>query len=265
MIKINSWSLDKNNKKPIKCSKADLHIHSIYSKKCGLESIKDIINYVEKKTDLDIIAITDHDEIEGALEAKKISQGYNFEVIIGEEILTKRGEIIGLFLEKRIAPKQSLPRTLYEIHQQRGLAIVPHPFYFYGKFPGFKRAISPRTLNKICKIDDVKIKIDALEGFNPSWAGYFSKRKTHKFNTKVFKMPITAGSDAHSLEQIGRAYTLFPGHSTSDLYQSILNKTTLVQANEFWSTEEIAGLVKDNIKKRLKKYRKKLSFKKNNL
>lgn len=244
----------------IECGKADIHIHSIYSKKCGLVSIKSILDYVEKMTDLDIIAITDHDEIIGAQEAQKLSEKHSFEVIIGEEIYTKQGEIIGLFLKDKILPKQSLPATLYQIHEQGGLAIVPHPFYFYGKFPGFKKAISPRTLNKICKEEENNIRIDALEGFNPSWAGYFSKRKTYKFNSKVFNFPVTAGSDAHDLDQIGRAYTLFPGKTAQDLYNGILDHKTLLQTNSFWSTKETAGLIKDNIKKRLKKYRRKISL-----
>ena len=99
-----------------------------------------------------------------------------------------------------------------------------------------------------------------MEAFNPSWAGYFSKRKTHKFNTKVFNLPITAGSDAHSIEYIGRAYTIFPGKNSSDLRESILTHKTLIQTNDFLSAKDNAILIKDNIKKRLKKYRKKISL-----
>jgi hypothetical protein len=245
----------------IVCSKADLHIHSIHSKKCGLADIKGIMDYVEKMTDLDVIAITDHDEICGAQEAQKLASAYSFEVIIGEEIYTREGEIIGLFLKQKINPKQSLPRTLYEIHEQGGLAIVPHPFYFYGKFPGFKKAISISTLNKIIKQEKKGINIDALEAFNPSWAGYFSKRKAYKFNTRVFNLPITAGSDAHDLEQIGRVYTIFPGKTAEDLKKSILGGHTLIQTNYFWSAKELASLVGRNIKKRIKKYGRKLTLK----
>jgi predicted metal-dependent phosphoesterase TrpH len=246
----------------IVCSKADLHIHSIHSKKCGLSSIKSIMDYVEKMTDLDVIAITDHDEICGALKAQGLAHTYSFEVIIGEEIYTREGEIIGLFLKKKIDPRKSLPQTLYEIHKQGGLAIVPHPFYFYGKFPGFKRAISISTLNKIIKQEKEGISIDALEAFNPSWAGYFSKRKAYKFNTKVFNLPITAGSDAHDLGQIGRVYTIFPGKSATDLKKSILDGHTLIQTNYFWSAKELASLVGRNIKKRIRKYGQKITFRK---
>jgi len=240
------------------CGKADLHIHSIYSKKCGLVEIKSILDYVEEMTDLDVIAITDHDEIEGALEAVRLSKNYSFEVIVGEEIFTKQGEIVGLFLQEKIEPSQALEETLYQIHRQGGLAIVPHPFYFYGHLPGFKKAISVRTLNKILKKEDPWIKIDALEGFNPSWAGFFSRRKVAKFNTRVFKLPMVAGSDAHNLSQIGRAYTLFPGTTAQDLRGSILNNQTLIQTCEFWSPKDNAILIKDNVKKRLKKYRRKI-------
>jgi predicted metal-dependent phosphoesterase TrpH len=245
----------------IKCSKADLHMHSLYSKKCGLYSIKAILDYVEEMTDLDIIAITDHDETEGAQEAAELASRYSFKVIVGEEILTKQGEIIGLFLKERILPRKSLVVTLYEIHRQGGLAIVPHPFYFYGKFPGFKKAVSVRTLNKICKKEDKYIKIDALEAFNPSLAGHFSNRKVRKFNPKIFDLPITASSDAHSLEQIGRAYTLFPGKTKKDLYHSILQGITIIQGNEYWPVRETAKLIKGNVKKRLRKYGNKVKNK----
>ena len=80
--------------------KADLHIHSNCSD--GKPSIEEILEYVEHKTDLDVIAITDHDTIDGALLAQELMKRkkYRFEVIIGEEISTKRGHIIGLFLKK---------------------------------------------------------------------------------------------------------------------------------------------------------------------
>jgi len=251
MIKVRQKSTNPNY---IECGKADIHIHSIYSKKCGLFDIKDILDYVEKMTDLDVIAITDHDQIKGSLKAAKMSSNYNFEVIVGEEILTKQGEVIGLFLKERILPKKSLAATLAEIHKQDGLAIIPHPFYFYGRIPGLKKAVSIRTVNKILKHESDLIKIDALEAFNASLAGQLSHRKVLKFNTKLFDLPVIASSDAHSVAHIGCAFTLFPGKTKEDLRQSILNKTTIIQGGEFWPFADTARLIEKNVTKRLKKY-----------
>lgn len=245
----------------IECGKADIHIHSIYSKKCGLFPIKDILDYVEKMTDLDIIAITDHDEIAGSQEAERLASAYNFEIIVGEEILTKQGEILGLFLKEKILPKKSLIATIDEIHRQGGLAIVPHPFYFYGRIPGFKKAVSIRTVNKILKYESDFIKIDALEAFNPSLPGQLSHRKVLKFNTKLFDLPVIASSDAHTLDHIGCAYTLFQGKTKEDLRRSILGKTTIIQGNEFWPVTDTARLIEKNVRKRIRKYGRKINSK----
>ena len=82
----------------LKLGKADLHIHTNYSD--GKPSVEEILEYVQNKTDLDVIAITDHDTIEGAVLAKKIAseKKYRFEVIIGEEVSAQEGHIVGLFL-----------------------------------------------------------------------------------------------------------------------------------------------------------------------
>jgi len=249
------------------CGKADLHIHSIYSQKCGLNTIAEIMDYVEKMTDLDVIAITDHNEIKGAQEALAMSKRYSFEVIVGEEILTKQGEVIGLFLKEKIPSKMSLLNTIKAIHQQGGIVIIPHPFYFYERppFPGLKRAVSLRNLNKILKLESPSYKINALEAFNPSWAGFFCRRLVRNFNPEIFNLSLVTGSDAHSLEQIGKSYTLFLGHTAADLKESILNKKTIIQTCPFWTTKDNAVLIQKNIKKRLKKYRHKIKEKiKNN-
>ncbi len=107
-------------------SKADLHIHSDHSD--GLASIPEIMDYVAEKTDLKVIAITDHNTIEGALFAKSLEDMYEFEVVIGEEVSSTSGHILGLFLTEPVPPRMSPIETIAAITEQDGLAIIPHPF-----------------------------------------------------------------------------------------------------------------------------------------
>src|SRR5690348_11086510 len=112
-----------------KLGKADLHMHSTYSD--GIGTIEQILNYVQRKTDLDVIAITDHDVIEGSLRARDLwSKGaYRFEFVVGEEVSTQDGHLLGLFIEKRIQPGLGLERSIDLIHEQGGLAVIAHPLH----------------------------------------------------------------------------------------------------------------------------------------
>jgi len=97
-------------------SKADLHIHSFFSD--GKPSIEEILAYTQKNTNLDVIAITDHDTISGALHAAELAskRKYRFEVIVGEEVSSIEGHILGLFLTEKIEPNQTAHETIKQIH-----------------------------------------------------------------------------------------------------------------------------------------------------
>src|SRR5579883_3263871 len=107
--------------------KADLHMHTRHSD--GQPTVPELMDHVRDCTDLDVIAFTDHDTIEGALEADSMAGDYPFEVIVGEEITSIDGHVVGLFLEEPVAPGQSIEATVREIHLQGGLAFAPHPFF----------------------------------------------------------------------------------------------------------------------------------------
>jgi hypothetical protein len=163
----------------------DLHIHSKYSFDSVLE-IKTILETARKRN-LAGIAITDHNHLQGSIEASKICP-VNLFIICGSEIETEYGEILGLFLKKEIEPGSFLD-VINEIKEQGGLVVLPHPF---------KR-------NK--KIEQSVIKnIDAIEGLNG--------RSSRKLNVQAKKLamenklPIIAGSDAHFTCEIGRVRTI---------------------------------------------------------
>jgi len=115
--------------------KADLHIHSDHSD--GLARIPEIMDHVQENTDLDVIAITDHNTIEGSLFARSLEDMYDFEVVVGEEISSNSGHIIGLFIEEHIPAGLSAGETISRINDQDGVAMIPHPFSNQGLFGPF--------------------------------------------------------------------------------------------------------------------------------
>ncbi|WP_340817846.1 PHP domain-containing protein [Methanolobus sp. WCC4] len=189
--------------------KFDLHTHTKYSKKCGALPPKKLVHAAMQRG-LNGIAVTDHDTIDGALEAKKY-ETKDFAVIIGCEITTNEGEITGLFLHHPIMSKEA-EDVIDEIHKQGGIAVVPHPFDTY-------RAKRLKEVDKYCS------KIDAIEVFNSRCIDEKSNLMARQFALEN-NMPRVGGSDAHNLNEIGLGYTLVPemeGRDTKDLILTAIN------------------------------------------
>ena len=145
--------------------RADLHIHSAASD--GVAGIDTILRHVETATDLDVIAITDHERIDAALAAHDMAagRGYRVEVIVGEEITTRGGHLLGLFLSRPIAPLHSMRWSVAAIHEQGGLAIPAHPLV------PIPMSASGRSLLALIEDADPAFHLDGLEVFNPTTAG----------------------------------------------------------------------------------------------
>ena len=203
--------------------KADFHIHSNYSD--GKPTIEEIIQYVEEKTDLDVIAITDHDTIEGALKAKGIVDGgnYRFDLIVGEEVSTTSGHILGLFLTEKIEPGQSVEATIREIHRQGGLAIAVHPF-MHVKFDQERMY----TMDGIGagKLYQNRFILDGIETVNATPTLADENLGATAMNRTLLRLTETGSSDGHILEAIGKGYTVFQGRASEDLRKSIKNHQT---------------------------------------
>ncbi len=201
--------------------KADLHIHSNHSD--GLARIPDIMDYVQDHTDLKVISITDHNTIEGARFAHSIQDMYDFEVVIGEEISSKHGHIIGLFLEEAIPPGLSAVATISAINEQGGVAVIPHPFA--------NRAFGPFGLKSIGdKLNELAF--HALEVYNSSPYLIYANRLAARAFTGGQGVASTGGSDAHVLKAIGNGYTLFKGSSAVELRESIDRLETRAEADK---------------------------------
>jgi predicted metal-dependent phosphoesterase TrpH len=144
---------------------------------------------------INCIAITDHGAIEGALKIKEIAP---FPVIVGEEVLTTRGEIMGMFLKELVPSGLSMEESIARIKEQGGLLCAQHPF---DKFR--KDALNAETMDKIAE------RIDLVEVFNARNPLLRSSRLAKNFALK-HSLPGSAGSDAHAASEIGNAYVEMP-------------------------------------------------------
>jgi len=206
-----------------KLGKADLHIHTNFSD--GKNSVEEVLSYTQDYTDLDVIAITDHNTIDGALEARKIAlkNNYRFEVIVGEEISTMHGHIIGLFLDSKVESGMSVEKTLKSIKKQGGLTIAPHPF-FHTRMKTNNGLLMDGI--GVVRLIREKSSIDGVEGINatPSLAQE-NIRAQFVNNALIFKAEI-GSSDAHIKDIIGKGRTLFEGKSAEELRAAIENGQT---------------------------------------
>ncbi|MGE3077390.1 MAG: CehA/McbA family metallohydrolase [Dehalococcoidia bacterium] len=193
--------------------KADLHIHTRVSD--GMATVSEVLEYIEHRTDLDVVAITDHEDAGGGLLARDLAvkRGYRFEVIPGAEVTTLQGHVLALFIERTPPSFRRVESTLEMIHSQGGLAIAAHPLSW------MTRSISARTLNRLAL--EGSGKFDAIELGNPSPAGVRTARRARQMNASTWNLPETGGSDAHHLPHVGTGWTEFEGWSADDLFQAI--------------------------------------------
>lgn len=191
--------------------KTEFHVHTRISKDSFLG--KYLLLFMCKIHQIKCIAISDHNEIKGALKYKSFLERFNIKVIVSEEILTCDGEIIGMFLNKKIEAGKTAKETVNEIKEQNGIVYIPHP---YDK----KRentVIKKEALEEI--IDDVEL-IEAYNGRNVSEE---FEKKQKNIVKKYDKTPVV-GSDAHCFFEIGRNYMYMDNAiSRNEIVNSIRN------------------------------------------
>jgi len=179
--------------------KADFHMHTEYSIDCKTPLTRIIERCQEKG--INCIAITDHDTIEGALKMQEIAP---FKVIVAEEIETPVGEIIGLFLKEKIPGKLSVDETISRIKSQNGLVLIPHAYDF----------LRPSSLGGKMA-EEIADRIDIMEAFNARCTFIRCSTQARKFAEK-HNLPQSAGSDAHTADEIGNAYVEMPNFQGRD-------------------------------------------------
>ena len=198
--------------------RADLHIHTLASD--GTAGAIAILEHVEASLDLDVIAFTDHERIDAARAARANAhdRGYRVEVVIGEEVTTLGGHILGLWLTEAIRPFGSLRSTIAAIHEQGGLAIPAHPLVPY---PLCAQGFMLRRL----LADEPRFRPDGIEAFNPTSLGRPLHGRVVRF-AEEHELARIGNSDAHALQSVGSGYTTFPGRTADELRAAILARTT---------------------------------------
>ena len=168
----------------------DLHMHTDHSHDCATPV--EVLLETARDRGLGAIAITDHNEVSGALEARRIAEATGeIKVIVAEEVKTaEQGEVIGLFLEEKIPKGMTMAETIAAIREQGGLVYVPHPFDRFHSVPDYEHLL------------DIVEEVDILEVFNPRVALTAFNEEAERFARKYRIVP-GAGSDSHVAQGLG--------------------------------------------------------------
>jgi predicted metal-dependent phosphoesterase TrpH len=191
----------------------DLQVHTAHGD--GMASARELLAHVEEHTDLALLAVTDHDDIEGALVAREEhARGrFHFDLVPGIEVTTRSGHLLALWVDESIPSFKSLEETVARIHRAGGLAVLPHPF------SPLTRSVGRRALERVLAIEDTATHPDGIEVANTTLAGTVTRGRPLRLNRERYGLAETGGSDAHFLEGVGSAYTLFEqraGEAPSD-------------------------------------------------
>jgi hypothetical protein len=217
--------------------KADFHVHTHFSYD-GLPSPEEIVNWAISK-EIDCICITDHERVKGGIEALHFAKGKPILVIPGIEVKSTAGDILGINIREKIPEDLSVEETVNIILSQGGVPAVAHPFDYFLYFKNIERYIDFFQEKKV-----------AIEAFNASVFFNFSNVEAQDFADK-FNLPFVAGSDAHSLDFVGKAYLEIPGENLSveEVLEKIRKRDVKVGFRRTSSWEKFGDHLKRNIAK----------------
>jgi predicted metal-dependent phosphoesterase TrpH len=217
--------------------KADLHIHSEYSD--GMATVQEILDFVEYETDLDLIAITDHDMFDGSDVARDLAARgrYRFGVVAGMEVTTIEGHLLALGLSKPVRSLQPLAKTIAQVHEQGGICIVPHPMSW------MIRSVGRRGIRRICSDPSSEVYFDGFEVMNPSFAGRVTSSQARRLNDAELHLAEIGGSDSHTLSMIGTGLTHFEGN-TEEAFRKALSARDTRPDGHFWTSDEMKELAR---------------------
>ena len=230
--------------------RADLQLHSDLGD--GLSSPAAILDAAER-VGLDVIALTDHDDIRGAFALRELAARGDspVEVVIGVEVTTRSGHLLALWIEDEVPMFCSLADAIARVHGAGGLAVVPHPLSY------LTFSVGERTLREIASPGDPARMVDGIELRNPSYAGRVRARRAEWLNAHVLRVAETGSSDAHQAGLVGTCWTKFPGRTAAELRQAIVDRTTVADGRSWSVAEHLDGaarqqwraMVRDPIKR----------------
>lgn len=214
---------------------ADLHIHSIYSYD-GTASLTAILKRASQ-IGLDVIAITDHDEITGSLKALELAHKYGVDVIPGSEVTTAEGDLLALNITEKVQRDRPLIETVLKVGELGGFCIAPHPM---AGGLGMK-SLSAYSILKALRDPNVAQTLIALETYN---ATAIDRMGNHYARILADRLDIaqTGSSDAHIVGAIGLGVTEFKGHTAQQLIDSLRNKDVNIRKQKEWNSVRILGM-----------------------
>ena len=224
----------------------------------GLSSIDEILEAAER-AGLDVIALTDHDDIRGAFALRELAARRSSPVAVvpGVEVTTRSGHLLALWIEDEVPMFSSLVDALARIHKAGGLAIVPHPLSY------LTFSIGEGALRQLAEYGDGDRMVDAIEVRNPSYAGRVRASRAAWLNTHVLQVAVTGSSDAHHAALVGTCWTEFPGRSPADLRTGLRDHATSADGRGWTLKEHLDGaatqqwrsMVRDPIKRARRRIR----------
>lgn len=194
---------------------ADLHIHTTYSLD-ATTTVRGVLEYASR-INLDVIAISDHDQIRGALEARELASQYHLEVITGTEVTSLEGHVLALFVEKLIPAGLPFIETLVRIGDLGGIAIAPHPV---NPLP---KSLDMQSIMNAMAHEKARHVLKGIEIYNMGHEIFNYRAKKLSSQLPLAK---TGSSDSHIHWTIGSGRTEFPGTTASDLRAALENRTT---------------------------------------
>ena len=225
----------------------DPHVHTLASD--GIDDVETMIE-AAVAAGLDAIGIADHERMDAAIAGAAMAEhrGWPIEVIVGEEVSTRGGHLLGLYMRDRIRPWYSLKDTIARIHEQGGLAIVAHPLAPY------PLCASERSLRKLMDEADPIFHPDGLEGFNPTTAGAALRRWSGRAPALAQELGLaaTGGSDAHKAANVGTTVTIVPevGTVEESLRRGLAERTARWEGHGYsWRSQ--LGMFSQQTKKNL--------------
>jgi len=205
----------------------------------GLSSIDEILHSAER-AGLDVIALTDHDDVRGAFAMRELAarRSSPVEVVTGAEVTTRSGHLLALWIEDEIPMFCSLAQALDLIHKAGGIAIAPHPLSY------LTFSIGEGALRQVSAHGDGARMVDAIELRNPSYAGRVRASRALWLNTHVLRVAATGSSDAHHAALVGTCWTDFSGDTSEDLRTALRAHQTTANGRGWTLREHLDGAAK---------------------
>jgi predicted metal-dependent phosphoesterase TrpH len=195
--------------------RADLHIHTRYGD--GMATVPELLRHIEERGDLDVIAVTEHDTIRAADEARDLHArgNFRFDIVPGIEVTTLDGHLLALYIDEPVSSFRRIEETLEAVHRLGGIAIAPHPLSW------LTRSIGERAFARVAAIANDGVHFDGIEEYNMSPAGRVTSARARRLNRECLNLASIGSSDAHFLASIGCAHTEFEGATAADLRRAI--------------------------------------------